>query len=427
MEPVMAYVDYIYSMLSGRIGGLAGMTAALVTMGLAFIAFRMRQVSRGRQVTVILVTGSVLGAGLAAPYVLAASRSRSAPGPFAVQQATLVLPPLAADGAHVPILMEIWFPVKGPAEQTSTLKTCSQVSSLPLAEAGTPRRLLLYIPHFGGPRTDNTARLAYLASYGYVAVAFDDIARDAALPGATPEDEEVRLLTWHVSTPKDFETTLRLYDIRVKRQAEKALDGLDRLAGCAAAHALSPWNVAVDYRHVGFLGYSFGGATAAEAAVMDHRIVAVANLDGTLFGQALAGRLTAPYLHVMSDRPMVTASAMMSKDPNQRYASRIEGRSRHEQAILAAREGSAGIRIRGSVHASLSDAALEPHASEFWLLHNPIAIFNAVNLYTRDFFDTNLRGERATLINQRPSSIPLVERFDEIGMTPDGDFPSPPS
>jgi hypothetical protein len=232
---------------------------------------------------------------------------------------------------------------------------------------------------------------------------------------------------WHVLTEEDLDETRLLDDLRVRAQADKALSGLDRLAACAAGHSGSPWTGAVDYAHVGFLGYSFGGSTAAEAAVMDSRIVAVVNLDGNLFGQALAGRLPVPYLYVMSDRPLPTITSMMSEDRNERYESRMDARDRPEQARLTARVGSAGIVIKGSVHASLSDAVLEPHLSRLWILKNPIAFFNATNLYTRYFFDLHLRGQNVTLIDPGRPKSSVVQTFEEIGFTPDRHFALPPA
>jgi dienelactone hydrolase len=423
----MNYLDTAFGILSRPLCGILAIAVALGTVILALIISLMAREPGYRRLVWAAIGGCVLSAGLAAPYVLAASRSESARGPYAVQQAILVFPALASDGFPGSISMQIWFPVNQSLRQGPTLDTCAQLQSQPLSNAGNPRRLVLYMPHFGSLRTDNTARLSYLASYGYIVVAFDDIAQDATPPGATREDEEARLRMWHVQTQEDFDETLRLDDIRVRRQAEKALSGLDRLTACAAGHVGSPWSSTVDYTHVGFLGYSFGGSTAAEAAVMDRRIVAVVNLDGNLFGQALAGRLGVPYLYVMSDRPLPTISSMMSKDPNERYGSRMDARDRTEQARLAARPGSAGIVIRGSVHSSLSDAVLEPHASRLWILKNPITFFNATNLYTRHFFDIHLRGQNGTLTDPFPPKNSVVQTFEEAGVTPDQHFASPPS
>lgn len=423
----MVFVDSVFGVLSQPLGGILGAAVATATIGLLAIMFRRGRAPQHRLRAAIAICGFVLSAGLAAPYALTASRYETARGPYGVQQAILVLPSLASDRYPAPVLMQIWFPVKGAANPPSTLKACAQLQFLPLADAGNPARLVLYMPHFGSLRTDNTARLSYLASYGYVVVAFDDIAQDFALPGATPEEEEARLRMWHVLTQPDFDKTLRLDDIRVKLQAEKALSGLSRLAACAVVLSSSHWKTSVVYTHVGFLGYSFGGSTAAEATVMDSRIVAVVNLDGALFGQARLGRLTVPYLYVMSDRPIPTMSMMMSKDPDERYGSRIDALDRHEQVRLASRNGSAGILIKGSVHASLSDAALQPHLSRLWLFENPIAFFNAVNLYTLDFFDIHLRGQNVIPIDRILPTSPVARTFAEIGMIPDRHFALPPS
>ncbi|HTI01807.1 MAG TPA: hypothetical protein VL752_12750 [Acidisoma sp.] len=423
----MTYLDSAFRILSQPLGGVLAIAVAVGTVILVLIAALMMRDLGYRRLVWIAIGGWALSAGVAAPYVLAASRSESALGPYAVQQAILVFPALASDGYAGPISAQIWFPVTRDPGQTPVLETCAQLQSQSLNNAGNPRRLLLYMPHFGGQKTDNTARLSYLASYGYVAVAFDDIAQDAPLPGATRQDEDARLRMWHVQTQEDFEKTVRLDDIRVRRQAEKALSGLDRLAACAAGHFDSPWSRTVDYTHVGFLGYSFGGSTAAEAAVMDRRVVAVVNLDGNLFGQALAGRLTVPYLYMMSDRPLPTISSMMSTDPNERYGSRMDARDRTEQARLTARHGSAGIVIKGSVHSSLSDAALEPHASRLWIFKNPIAFFNATNLCTRQFFDIHLMGQNETSVDRFPPESPVVRTFEAMGITPDQHFALPPS
>lgn len=76
-------------------------------------------------------------------------------------------------------------------------------------------------------------------------------------------------------------TTLRIGDRKVRRQAEKALTALDRLKACANAD----WR-ADQFDRIGFFGFSLGGSTAAEAGTFDPRVVAVANLDGWLFGRA---------------------------------------------------------------------------------------------------------------------------------------------
>ena len=415
-----AYIDQVFIFLSQSTGWLWCVVVLFGTAALAALIWQAKPKRRTRWLVIVGGSGIALAAILVIPYALMASRYRVPHGPFRVQQAILVLPAGGSDRFAAPILMQIWYPTATALRPTPRLDNCAALQSLALAAANNARRLILYMPHLAGRRDDNSTRLSYLASFGYVAVAFDDIAQDPKPVDARPEEEAERFEKGIDYTQEDYERTIGHYNNRVRRQAEKALSGLGRLAACASANTASPWSNGIDYAHVGFLGFSFGGSTATEAAAIDNRIVAVVNLDGLLFGQAFEGHASVPYLFVRSGRPFSTMRSMMSKDPVERYLSRIVDRDLREEVRLTAQLGSAGILIKGSAHLDLSDAVFEPHASRLWLFHNPIAFYNAVNLYTRDFFDARLMGKPAFLVGQRSSPIPVVQSFREIGLTPGG-------
>jgi len=74
------------------------------------------------------------------------------------------------------------------------------------------------------------------------------------------------------------------------------MTALDRFEACANAD----WHARVHFDRVGFFGFSFGGATAAEAGTFDPRVVAVANLDGSLMGHAAFGALEKPYMAILT-------------------------------------------------------------------------------------------------------------------------------
>src|SRR6185295_1906174 len=59
--------------------------------------------------------------------------------------------------------------------------------------------------------------------------------------------------------------------------------------------------VMVDFDRIGFVGFSFGGAVAAEATLTEPRLKAVADLDGWHFGRSATVGVTIPYLIVNSD------------------------------------------------------------------------------------------------------------------------------
>jgi dienelactone hydrolase len=411
-----AYVDWLFGVLSGPTGWIGAVVVGLSTVGFAAFLWRKTSTNRGRTLAVVLFVGLGASIALAAPYLLAESRTRAPPGQFKVQLANIVLQPLDSDRFAAPMRLRIWFPRNGASISDVAMKLCADLLSLPLSSADHSKRLILYMPHFKGLGDDNKERMSYLASYGYIVVAFDDIAR-GNFPKGVENDEEAREATFHPFTQSDYTHALALFDVRVRRQAEKSLSGLDRLARCAATNAESPWSTTVDYAHVGFLGFSFGGSTAAEAAAMDDRVVAVVNLEGNLYGRALAGHMRAPYLYVMSGEAIPIMKSVMSSNPDDRYLARLNVRSMRETERLAARGGSAGILINGSIHTSFSDAALEPHASRYWVFRNPVAFYNAVNRYTLAFFDVHLKGRPPMLVD--PSSdITVVQTFRDIGMAP---------
>lgn len=171
----------------------------------------------------------------------------------------------------------------------------------PQRETHAPRRLLLAASGFGGDRDQIALILAALASEGYIVVAFDDLSH---MPAPADESAEQRFLREgpnDYSSARAYAKTLAASETRVDLEASKALRILDRFSRIANAPGAA-WGSRVDVSRVGFIGYSFGGAVAAEAAARDHRIGAVVNLDGSLFGQAARdGIVQGPYLLILSD------------------------------------------------------------------------------------------------------------------------------
>jgi dienelactone hydrolase len=99
-------------------------------------------------------------------------------------------------------------------------------------------------------------------------------------------------LIFDYSSDAAFSALLQTGARKARLQAEWAMTALDRFEACANAD----WHARVHFDRVGFFGFSFGGATAAEAGTFDPRVVAVANLDGSLMGHAAFGALEKPYM-----------------------------------------------------------------------------------------------------------------------------------
>jgi len=425
----VAWIEWAFASLSGRNGWICPVLLAILTIVLALVAARTATGTRFLAPTLILVGGLAVTGLALTPFVLADAvrrgRLQAPAGPHAVGQQRIALPfTLARDAINVDpssLAVQLLFPAEraGPNASPAIATPCEDaLAALPIAGGKGVLPLLLYLPGHGASWNDNVATLTFLASQGYVIAALDDIARDTPSSQSSPHDEAVRLEAWQFGSAQAYDRTIALSDERVGRQARKALSALDRLSACAATHPHSSLGARVDFGRVGFLGFSFGGATAAEAAVLDSRIQAVANLDGSLFGAAYKGGLTAPYLGMISQYPFPTPEDLESGEPEARYYARLVARDLREQARLAAREGSAGVRVRGAAHESFSDAVFDPHLSRAWLFLDANRTHAIVRTHVLDFFDVHLRGRAPSLLGTSRSPVPGVQTFQDIGLDP---------
>ena len=234
-------------------------------------------------------------------------------------------------------------------------------------------------------------------------MAIDDIDRDPRSPTAT---DDWRPLTFDFSSAEAFETTLRIGDRKVRRQAENALTALDRLRACANAD----WRALIQFDRVGFFGFSLGGSTAAEAGTFDPRIVAVANLDGWLFGRAAYGALDKPYLVILVEDAVFPASGQLqSANPNKRFEAVLTARDLREEMRLANRSDGFGYRVLEFFHENLSDEIFKRRFSKSWLLTNPYRVKAIRDAYLLAFFDTYVRNMPSLLLTQSPSPFRKVE------------------
>jgi dienelactone hydrolase len=178
-----------------------------------------------------------------------------------------------------------------PRETFAALRTNSYVSA-PVARGRFP--VVLFSPAFGLSSALYTSLLEDLAARGYVVVATDPTYETFAVefPGG-------RILSSHLpSGPNVLPRALavRVADMRFVLDRLAILDRKGRFAG----------KLALD--HVGMLGHSFGGATAANTALVDPRLRAAADLDGSILGPVVGQNLRIPFM-------IVTSSGAYRQDP----------------------------------------------------------------------------------------------------------------
>jgi predicted dienelactone hydrolase len=257
------------------IGALIIMTALAVMIAQCFLEQPPR---------IVPLVGLAIGLGIggllfspALPRLIIAMRQfviarvpTDTSGPFPVATKDVALPSFTA--GEPPLLVQIWYPgAANPSPVVSLSESMAHaLDDLRLADAHKQFLLLLYAPGNGGKKDDNASTAAELASHGYVITAIDDIERDPSPP--VTADEILQPLAFEFSSAEAFITTLRTGDRKVRLQAKKALVALDRLTACANAD----WRARVRFDGVGFFGFSFGGATAAESSTVDPRVAAAA-------------------------------------------------------------------------------------------------------------------------------------------------------
>lgn len=180
--------------------------------------------------------------------------------------------------------------------------------------------LLVFSHGYGSWFAQNTTLMEELASRGFVVAAVANTNQTAF--AATGPDAVVRFDSVYSLTPKEEEPE-NVPDSLVKYMTAQEynnnpdfFDGMQKGAGytnlCANSWGLNISAVIdemiessadlevfagkLDTTRIGVFGMSFGGAASREAAIMDSRIKAAANLDGWPYGIHTADSMRVPFL-----------------------------------------------------------------------------------------------------------------------------------
>ncbi|MGH7729513.1 MAG: dienelactone hydrolase family protein, partial [Vulcanimicrobiaceae bacterium] len=255
--------------------------------------------------------------------------------------------------------------------------------------------LVVYVPAWGGHRWENTALASELASYGYVVAALDDVDH-SSVPGA-PGPRPFAL-----ETATEALASISYADWKVVREAALVSRLIDVLF---ADHRFAPL---LDRRRIGAVGYSFGGAAAAEACRRDPRIRAVVNFDGWLWGPAASQGFPCPYL-LIGEQGDVNDLRI----PSERRAAAIDRSDARNQQAQFEREGGFKLLFAHTQHSSFGDAPLYSLRLRFAdrALASPRDTLRIVAAYVRAFFDRTLEGRPAPLLSAPPPPGATFERF----------------
>ena len=178
---------------------------------------------------------------------------------------------------------------------------------------GPEARVLIYNHGLVSFASENTLLMESLASCGFIVLAvqhldqvgeYREVVRGAGSGGTS----ELQLrLAGDMSRAERARLSLQLYEAAtgtaelVARRARDTRFLLDRLNEVITVVPRLE-ETEIDVSSVGVLGLSLGGAVASRVATSDPRVVAVANLDGGLYGADSEKRVAVPYLMIYSEQ-----------------------------------------------------------------------------------------------------------------------------
>jgi dienelactone hydrolase len=287
--------------------------------------------------------------------------------------------------------------------------------------------VVLFSPGFGTSREENTALIEDLASRGYVVVSFDHTYETAVVE--FPDGRRAHQVPEvQSSDPKVLSVVFkRAIDARVAdtRLVLDRLAELDRGRDPDADRRRPPRGLrgALDLRHLGMFGYSYGGYTAGESMVGDRRIDAGVNLDGTM----------AHGIGISEDWPYLPGE-VVTRGLDRPFM--LFGNARHNHAIgdgfptgdpswrdfwSNQRGWKLDITLRQSAHGSFSDLQiggpqiaraldLPPGTFEPFIgTIDPDRSIAAQRAYVAAFFDLHLRKRDENLLDGPSPAYPEIE------------------
>ncbi|BAY80706.1 serine-type D-Ala-D-Ala carboxypeptidase [Calothrix parasitica NIES-267] len=280
----------------------------------------------------------------------------------------------------------------------------NSIINAPVADTESDYPVLLFSHGFGTPSEFTTTNGEELASQGYVVVSMNHtydapltVFPDGRIVGQSP--------VFNVQNEAEFLEAARQ---SVGVRAEDAQFVLDELEDINAGEGLLSGKLDLD--NVGFLGYSLGGATAAETLLQDDRFKAGINLDGSLLINRVDESLSQPFMFMNSD----VFGVGTPTDPLSKELQEIR-----ESFIKNMQNDGYQLTIDDTNHQSFSDIPiflnqLKDSGVDLGDLENFIAPIDPerattiINDYTVAFFDKYLNNEDSPLLVADNSTYPEV-------------------
>jgi predicted dienelactone hydrolase len=321
-------------------------------------------------------------------------------GQYAVASRPLDLP--AESNAVATPIVEIWYPTGKTADRETATPS-------PPPVAGAPLPVLVYLPSWGGTAVDDVFLIRDLVSHGFVVASLrypsEQEVTEGAAKGVTLRTEAPGDMSF--SSEQAFEDTWALGSKKVRARAQNVVAVLDRLARLNEEQP-SGFAHRLDLDRIGVWGFSLGGAAAAQAAWLDHRIKAAVNLDGWHFADAATEGVPCPYLYISDATPLPGPAELTASDPEVRYTAILDTQDYDHMIAGMKRHGGFYLKVDGTTHVNFSDDAIR---RRFRRLSGAGSLDARRALvitgdYLQGFFDTYLLGHASPLLEHDSPAYP---------------------
>ncbi|MBM7838885.1 putative dienelactone hydrolase [Alkalihalobacillus xiaoxiensis] len=239
-----------------------------------------------------------------------------------------------------------------------------------------PYPVLFFSHGFGSNRGQSQFQVAELASHGYIVIAIDHtyyspgtVFADGSNPGVASiefnEDESV-MDDYAYEWSADARSVMNwLEDVESGHYMDTAL--------------VSQFSGNLDLTRVGYLGHSFGGASASHTLAVDERFHAGINMDGFPYGDAAELGVTQPFLTLTSDQDILT-SYIEDEEYLSRYFQQVEAISGPDKVHA----------IPGAMHLDFSDIPLLSPITSWFGMTGKDNQHKFINKLTLEFFNDTL-------------------------------------
>ncbi|MDQ0193625.1 alpha/beta hydrolase family protein [Paenibacillus wynnii] len=277
------------------------------------------------------------------------------------------------------------------------VKTHSTVQSK-LSEAATKYPIVLFSPGLGGTRFQNMFQVEELASHGYIVVGMEHPYHTVATvfpDGHTTGFRKMNLMDLSASDKMTSEIMVK--DIQFV---------LDQIESLNRDDSTGRFKGRFDLDRIGIMGHSIGGAAAAQMLLLDPRVKAGINMDGTFFGEPIPeSGFKKPFMLMNSELPAATET---EKQPPQemldKFGLTLEGFNSITKDFVARKQNSLAdggyqLTIRHTQHFSYSDFYMYSPLLQWMEGISPKHEHQIINAYTVAFFDQFLQNKPSSLLN----------------------------